>query len=149
MHKHSYLTYNQDKYYLQQFHFHSLSEHTINGKHFPLEGHLVTKNKNDQTLVLSILFDIDNSYLTIFNQNISSKPQNIKFDPQELVPENLEHYQYTGSLTTPPCTENITWLVLTTSQIISAQQLDIFNSYYDNNYRPIQPTNNRTIYFEQ
>lgn len=145
-----------ERYTLGQFHFHHPSEHTIDGQHMAMELHLVHKQLQTGTLaVVAVLIqqgETDNPcYAPIFDQLPSeiSEPSNsnvIPFDPTILLPTDLSHYyEYTGSLTTPPCSENVHWFVLGTPVKLSKRQIDAFAKLYDHNNRPIQPRNKRPL----
>jgi carbonic anhydrase len=66
-------------------------------------------------------------------------------DLNGLLPENRSYYTYMGSLTTPPCTEDVLWMVFKQPLQVSAEQVAIFSRLYRNNARPIQPANNRLV----
>ena len=68
-----------------------------------------------------------------------------RFDPNTLVPDNLAYYHYAGSLTTPPCSEVVSWIVMTDSILVSQTQIDAFAERYPMNARPVQPLNRRFI----
>jgi carbonic anhydrase len=79
---------------------------------------------------------------------VSHEPEkipNVNIDPNELLPKNRGYYTYLGSLTTPPCTEIVTWYVLKSATQLSAEQVETFKKYYSNNVRPVQPLDGRTI----
>ena len=69
----------------------------------------------------------------------------VKIDPSALLPAKRGYYTFSGSLTTPPCTEDVLWLVLKTPEPVSKEQLAGFGTIYKNNVRPVQPVNNRVI----
>jgi len=144
---------------LAQLHFHSPSEHTINGLYYVLEMHLVHQRVNEDGstgyLVLAVLFhlsDEDNVWLSSWNftdkaQMIDSDLEKIDVDiqPYQGLPHDLSSLAYVGSLTTPPCTEGVQWRVFIHSRPISQQQLSAFNSVFKGNNRPTQPLNGRTV----
>ncbi|KAG6830766.1 hypothetical protein H0H87_007165 [Tephrocybe sp. NHM501043] len=115
-------------YTLQQFYFHSPSEHLINGEHYPLEVHFVHRAADGSTLVLGAVFDltINNAVTTpfvytlarqvlqIINPGTKTRVFNVRFGEIVNLFQNTLLFQYSGSLTTPPCTEGITWLVAQT-----------------------------------
>jgi carbonic anhydrase len=140
-------------YDLVQFHFHHVSETTINGQHWPLEGHLVHKSKDGNLVVVAVLFGEGRANPAIKElwshlpkeEEQESKPAGVEVSASQLLPENHTYYTFPGSLTTPPCTEGVTWLVLSHKMTASKQQIDAFAALYPDNYRPVQPLNGRAI----
>lgn len=142
---------NGKDYQLIQFHYHALSEHTIDGEHFPLEVHFVHKHSDSDFAVLAIMFD-EGGENELFKKYLSSFPKNkgeYKSDDLinliSLLPENKNYYYYSGSLTTPPCTEVVSWFVLENPVEASAKQIEEFSEMLHNNYRPTMPLNDRKI----
>ncbi|MGC6386878.1 carbonic anhydrase [Ewingella sp. S1.OA.A_B6] len=142
-----------DKFTLQQFHFHSPSENTINGKSFPLEAHFVNMDADGEIAVIAVMFKIGkaNPALTQISQQL---PKDIgetvvlkqKVDIKRLLPESLTHYRYNGSLTTPPCTEGVRWMVVKQPLTLSAEQLTWFTSaMHHANNRPLQDLHGRVV----
>jgi carbonic anhydrase len=150
-------------YQLVQFHFHAPSEHIINGQQFDAELHLVHKNILGQLAVVGVLLTMsDTATPGIFDQIVSTAPMTVSTGSKEnqtlnassLLPEDQSYFTYTGSLTTPPCSEGVTWYVMQTPVPVTAsmiQQLHTaasqFPGYngYANNNRPIAPLNGRTV----
>jgi carbonic anhydrase len=140
-------------YQLVQFHFHRPSEERVNGKSFEMVIHFVHKSEDGKLAVLALLLDKGKEHpviQTIWNhlpleKNEEVIPPGVSIDVAQLLPENRNYYTYMGSLTTPPCSEGVLWLVLKQAQSISAEQLAIFAKLYNNNARPIQPSNSRLI----
>jgi len=146
----SYAVIDGKRYELAQFHFHALSEHTFSGKHFPLEAHFVHKDKNGKLAVVGVMFQSGkhNEELSKIFSHIPKTPEtekkiDIAFNPAVLMPKTKTHYQYSGSLTTPPCSEGVNWTVLNSPMEISSEQIGVFNNYYSSNYRPIQTLHER------
>jgi len=150
------LVYDGLRYTLGQFHFHHPSEHTIDGERAAMEMHLVHKQMDTgQLAVVAVLIQIgedDNpQYAPIFDNlpaevgdTEHAKPQ--RLDPSALLPEDWSHYYvYTGSLTTPPCSEDVKWIILGTPVQLSLAQVDRFADLYHNNARPLQPRNTRRL----
>ncbi len=138
---------------LKQFHFHAPSENHIDGKLFPLEAHFVHLDKDGNIAVLALMFengDENKELAKIWakmpadaNGKSDVKLANIA---AALLPQNKDYYRFNGSLTTPPCTEGVRWLVLKTAVTISKAQVDKFLSIMKHhNNRPIQNTNARMI----
>ena len=138
---------------LKQFHFHSPSEHTINGKTFAMEIHFVHADKNGKLTVVGILVDEGDEH-PVLNQLWAFMPENpgdtvqepIGIEETDLLPPTREYFAYNGSLTTPPCTEGVKWLVLKTPIQASAEQIATFKSKVGPaTNRPVQPINARLI----
>ncbi len=141
-----------EEFELAQFHFHAHSEHSIANKFYPLEAHFVHKNKNGDLAVIGVLFveGKSNPYLeSMWQQFPKEKNRQIasstSFNPLNLIPTTQTYYHYQGSLTSPPCSENVNWNVFNTPVELSKEQLTHFNVLYAKNYRPIQSTNKRAV----
>ena len=145
-----------DQYQLLQFHFHSRSENMINGQSFPVEAHLVHANAAGDLAVVGVMFaeGAPNPLLEKLWSYTPSKPYSDMVVPtaavnvSALLPQNSNYYGFTGSLTTPPCTEGVRWMVLQTPVTASAAQISKFRSFFggqDTN-RPVQPLNGRVVY---
>ena len=139
------------EYQLLQFHFHTPSEEKINGKNFPLVAHLVHKNADGKLAVIAVLFKEgkDNPALTPIFSVMPAKEGKValqgNFDASTLLPSTLGYYAFTGSLTTPPCSEGVAWQVLNTPVEISKSQIASFQKIYKMNARPVQPLNGRVV----
>jgi len=145
---------------LAQFHFHAPSEHTLQGVSYPLEMHLVHKHDEDHRLaVVGILFQEGEQPNEFLNQFVDILPdQHTENEPPHQIPHNLdpgllnvkgEYYKYLGSLTTPPCSEGVTWFVVQTPQTISSAQLAKFHEKIKRNNRPVQQLYDRNIHLYQ
>ena len=138
-------------YELMQVHFHSPSEHTISGRPYPMEIHFVHQNAKGELAVLAVLVKAGDTNHTVANiwpniptqQNVEVKMDAIKINPLDLLPRTRTHYAYTGSLTTPPCTEGVSWNVFNTPIEMSPEQINSFQKIYNGNNRPTQPLNER------
>ncbi len=143
---------NGKKYELLQFHFHALSEHTVDGKHFPLEAHFVHKNNDTDYAVLGVFFTEGESnpllhkYIGNFPKTKGEFKSDETFSIESVLPKNKEYYYYKGSLTTPPCSEVVNWYVLKQTQTASKDELEKFAEILHNNYRPVMPLNERKVY---
>lgn len=144
-----------DEYKLLQFHFHSLSENAVEGKLFPVEAHLVHANGAGELAVVGVLFDegAANPLLEKLWRYTPSKANSTmsvatSVSVTELLPSSAAYYGFTGSLTTPPCTEGVRWMVLKQPVTASAEQIKKFRSFFGdhNTNRPVQPLNGRTVY---
>lgn len=140
-------------YELVQFHFHRPSEEKINGQRFDMVVHLVHKSDEGQLAVVAVLLErgSENPFIqTVWNnlpleQNSSVSPPSAMLDLSTLLPATRSYYTYMGSLTTPPCTEDVLWLVMKQPVQVSQEQINIFSRLYRNNARPIQPSAGRLI----
>lgn len=151
------ITFNNKSYSLKQLHFHEPAEHLINGIKYPIEIHLVHLNKDNEITVLGILgmegeesqlFEFFESFLPI--EKGQTKDINQSLDLTSLFPENKSFYSYSGSLTTPPCSEKVNWVVFKNPIVISVEEvLKLKNNMPLNNYRNEQPLNDRTVYLNQ
>lgn len=139
-------------YDLAQFHFHGPSEHTKDGQSFPMEVHLVHKSADGTLAVIGILIKIgqQNPSLSAIwklpRQAGEEIPGHSSFNVSQLLPADLTYYHYKGSLTTPPCSENVNWFVLQTPIELSQEQFDQYRSIFAKNNRPVQPLNGRILY---
>jgi carbonic anhydrase len=146
------IVYNEITYNLVQFHFHHPSEHTISGKAFDLELHLVHQDAAGNLAVVSVLITkgaTDNpAYASIFDNlpaQAGTKAVSAKLNATDLLPKDRRYYTYVGSLTTPPCSQGVRWLLLTTPIELSGKQIDAFSTIFHMNARPVQPLNNRDV----
>ncbi|WP_370387710.1 carbonic anhydrase [Snodgrassella alvi] len=147
------LTYNNKTYTLVQFHAHEPAEHTINGIRYPLELHFVHQAADHSNLVVAVFVQEgqQNSYfekLSVFKKLAKNGSENtdILFNPEHLYPHNHSYYRYTGSLTTPPCSEPVTWILFRQPITLSKAEIAEIAQYLPkNNNRPVQPLNNRII----
>lgn len=150
----SHIVYNGITYDLLQFHFHAPSEHTIAGEAAPMEIHFVHKDRNSNNLaVVGTLLNegesANEAYKPIFD-NMPAKVGAVDALGEdialaELLPERRGYYTYQGSLTTPPCSELVRWLLLDAPVALSAQQIAAYRAIYDGNARPLQPLGERDL----
>jgi carbonic anhydrase len=140
------LELNRNRFQLTQFHFHSPSEHQINHRPAAAELHFVHRNDRNQLLVVAVLLEkgAPNPALTslLRSPSATSAP---RLDLNQLLPSTTEHYEYVGSLTTPPCTEGVQWVVMRSPLSLSAEQLGQLRKYVHDNNRPLQRLNRRVI----
>ena len=147
------LTVGEKIYTLKQFHFHHPSEEHVDGKTSRLVVHLVHADADGHLAVVAVLFELGsaNPLIDTLWANIPSekeKPQDIpsvSIQVHDLLPSEGDYFTYAGSLTTPPCSEGVSWFVLKSYATASPQQVAAFAKIYPMNARPIQPTNGREI----
>ncbi|MCF7971077.1 MAG: carbonic anhydrase family protein [Methylococcaceae bacterium] len=147
------LSVNDYEYELTQLQFHSPSENQINGQSYPLEAQLTHIDKLGNLAILSIMFSagIENPTLkdiwALMPEKAGVKNNKLPaISAKGLLPNNLDYYRYNGSLTTPPCTENVLWLVLKQPLTAAAGQIEHFGHIIDTpNNRPLQARNTRKI----
>lgn len=147
------ITVRGSNYRLLQFHFHTPSEEQINFKRFPMVAHLVHKNAEGQLAVVAILLQegeanpmVDKvwTYMPLDTNDRVRMPQAL-LDVNGLLPKDQRYYQFMGSLTTPPCSEGVLWMVMKQPVTISKSQYKLFTQLYPNNARPVQPVNGRAV----
>jgi carbonic anhydrase len=145
-----------EKYRLSQFHFHAPSEHTINGGQFPMEIHLVHHNAQGNIAVIGFVVTegTENGTLKEAFDTLPRKPAHgeagepeTEIDLSGLFAGENGAYRYDGSLTTPPCTEGVKWIVFAVPVEMSAAQIGAFKEIYSGNARPVQKLNGRSVYF--
>ncbi|KIP76534.1 MULTISPECIES: carbonic anhydrase [Vibrio] len=144
------LLVDDKKYTLSQFHFHTPSENHINGEEYPLEAHFVHADKDGNLAVVAVFYKLgdENPTLEKLLNHDFKKGKTTSFEPvsiKSLVPSKHSYYRFNGSLTTPPCSEGVRWLVLKEVQTVSAAQVKAFMDIMGKNNRPIQPINARLI----
>jgi len=149
----SFITVSDKRYELRQFHFHHPSEEHINSKPYDMVVHLVHADSDGHLAVVAVLLK-KGSANPVIQKLWDNLPQaegkeqelpNVEVNAAALLPEPLGYYTFDGSLTTPPCTEGVTWYVLKTPLEVSAGQIETFAKLYPHNARPIQPLDGRAI----
>jgi carbonic anhydrase len=140
------------RYELIQLHFHRPAEERVNGKVYDMVVHLVHKNDEGQLAVIAVLLEKGSEHpliQTLWNNMPLEKDMEVSpaeaIDLMKLLPEIRSYWTYMGSLTTPPCTEGVLWMVMKQPLQVSADQIAIFSRLYRNNARPVQPPNGRLI----
>jgi len=139
-------------FHLVQYHFHTPSENTIEGKQFPMEAHFVHKSKDGEYLVIALMFQegAQNRALQKVLSYLEPKVGHKKalkemFNPGDFFPKKLDYYRYDGSFTTPPCTEGVRWIVLKRPVEASKAQIEQMHKIMGSNNRPTQPLHARVI----
>ncbi|MGK5078120.1 carbonic anhydrase [Janthinobacterium sp. HLX7-2] len=148
----NYITLQNRMFELQQFHFHRPSEERINGKAFEMVVHLVHRDAEGRLAVLALLLERGTPQATIQTvwnnlplEKFETMQPAILLDPAELLPVRRDYYTYMGSMTEPPCSEGVLWVVMKQPVQVSAAQMALFSRLYPLNARPIQPANGRII----
>jgi len=150
----SYIVYNQTRYDLIQFHFHHPGEHTIDGMAAAMELHLVHADERGALAVVGVMLVAGEAesaaYAVLFNNLPAEKTEptdiGLTIDASRLLPPDHSYHTYSGSLTTPPCSEGVRWLVLRAPVSLSAAQIEAFRRIHLPNARPVQPLNNRDLF---
>lgn len=139
-------------YELVQFHFHRPSEERIDGRSFDMVVHLVHKDMDGRLAVVAVMLErgSQSAFMqTLWNNLPLEKNEEylarVAVNASDILPASREYYSYMGSLTTPPCTEGVLWLVMKNPVQISEEQIAIFSRFYRNNARPVQAGNGRVI----
>jgi len=147
------LTIGDEQFKLVQYHFHAPSEHTVKGQHHAMEMHMVHASTTGKLAVIGVFID-EGTHNAAFDPILSNLPatngsethiENVMVDVNQFLPSNVESYRYDGSLTTPPCSEDVKWIVMTTPIQTSAEQIAAFRAIMNDNNRPVQPPNGRTV----
>jgi carbonic anhydrase len=147
------LTVDGRAFELKQFHFHAPSENRINGKPFPMEGHLVHADKDGNLAVVAVMFEagaanavLEKAWAAMPAQAGGKASLPAGLNVMQMMPADKDYYRFNGSLTTPPCSEGVRWLVLKKPATVSKAQVDQFSKTlgFANN-RPIQPVNARPV----
>jgi len=148
------ITIDRIKFDLKQFHFHTPSENQIDGKNFPLEAHFVHASKDGKLAVVAVLFE-DGKENPIIKKIWNKMPHKAdessgcgltSKDVNSVLPKDKDYYRFSGSLTTPPCSEGVRWFVMEDYATISkAQVKEFLHTLHHANNRPVQPINARKV----
>ena len=139
-------------YQIVQFHFHHPSEAQIRGKRSELEMHLVHSDAEGNRVVVAVLINAGRSndflqsiFVHVPHEKGKEEATGVTVDATTLLPESRAYFTFPGSLTTPPCSENVTWFVLKNPVEASSSQIKMFAKIYKNDARPVQPLAGRTV----
>jgi carbonic anhydrase len=148
----NFMTIGNQSYELVQFHFHRPSEEKINGKGTEMVIHLEHRGPGGKLAIVAVLLErgrANDAIQTVWNNIPLEKNQQVAssepLDPLELLPDRREYYTYMGSQTTPPCTENVLWLVMKQPMTASPAQMALFSRLYPLNARPVQESEGRMV----
>ena len=147
------ITVGDRTFELKQVHFHSPSENTINGKSFPMEAHFVHADKNGNLAVVAVMYEagaanaeLDKAWKFMPQQGGATHDLPNAVNAQTMLPTNHAYYRFNGSLTTPPCSEGVSWFVMKAADTASQAQIDKFaDTMHHANNRPVQPLNARIV----
>ena len=148
------ITIGTDIYDLAQFHFHSPSEHTLNGRAYPAEIHFVNRNADGALAVVGVLVT-EGAANPALAALLAALPSQVGeagvtrpvVDPVLLLPTDRRYFAYSGSLTTPPCSEGVRWNVLSTPITASAEQIAAVSAALGPSNRTVQPLHGRSALF--
>jgi carbonic anhydrase len=141
------------RYQLVQFHFHHPSEEKIDGHAYEMAAHLVHKDSEGHLAVVAVLLakgQANPLVQTLWDHVPRQVARgdtlpDLLVNAADLLPKHLGYFEFDGSLTTPPCTEGVRWIVLREAQAISPSEIATFGKLYHNNARPTQPSNGRVV----
>lgn len=148
----NYITVQNRMFELQQFHFHRPAEDRINGKTYEMVVHLVHRDAEGRLAILAVMLERGEpqpTIQTVWNnlplEKFDTMSPSILLDPANLLPARRDYYTFMGSMTEPPCTEGVLWLVMKQPMQASGAQMALFSRLYPFNARPLQPANGRII----
>jgi carbonic anhydrase len=141
------------RYQLTQFHFHRPSEESIHGKTYDMVAHLMHEASDGKVAGIAVLLKAGSANATVQRiwehmprtEGKEEEIPGVEVDPGGLLPRDTAYYTYMGSLTGPPCTEQVTWLVLKRPVDVSSRQIGAFAKLYPHDVRPVQPLNGRIV----
>ena len=146
------LTIGETRYDLLQMHFHHPSEHLVDGRAYDMEAHLVHRSEAGDLAVVGVFIEKgthNDALAAIFDALPASEGPEIgvegSFDPLAVIPAGRAAFRYSGSLTTPPCSEGLAWTVFREPITASPEQIRAFAALFPNNARPVQPMNERVL----
>jgi carbonic anhydrase len=152
------LTVGDETYALVQFHFHAPSEHTVDGEHFPMEMHLVHQAQDGALAVAGVFIEegaVNPSIAPLWAQ-LAEAPGTettvqipLEFADHLFSGDPTGVYYYGGSLTTPPCSEGVSWYIRRTPTQLSTDQIAAFTAVYNHNNRSVQALNARTLFLDE
>ncbi len=140
-------------YQLLQYHFHAPSEHTVAGSAYDMEAHLVHRGEEGELAVIGVFMKQgeSNDLIRTLWDNLPAGTGNeraansIRVQAENLLPDARDFYRYSGSLTTPPCTEKVLWIMMKEAIGVSGEQMSAFTALYPNNAWPVQPLHGRVV----
>lgn len=147
------MTLGDTAYQLVQYHFHGPSEHTVDGRSFPMEMHMVHRAADGRLAVVGVLIESGSenaAFVPVWanlptQTGVETHYPHLDVDVEGLLPAVRTSYRYDGSLTTPPCSEGVQWIIMTSPIQLSPAQIAAFTHLIPKNNRPTQPLNARTV----
>ena len=147
------ITIGGHRYELTQFHFHNPSEESFDGKRRDMVAHFVHQDESGKLAVVAVLLQAGatNPMVATLWNNLPARKEaevevkGVQIDPADLLPRDRSYYTFAGSLTTPPCSEGVTWYVLKSPSQLSSGEIARFGKAYPMNARPVQPLNGRVV----
>jgi carbonic anhydrase len=144
---------SRDRYELVQFHFHRPSEESFDGRRRAMVAHLVHKDVDGHLAVVAVPLTpgaVNPMVALLWNnlparKRVEVEPKGVQIDATDLLPMDRGYYTFAGSLTTPPCSEGVTWFVLKNPSTLSTAEIDRFAHLYPASERPLQPLNGRVV----
>ena len=150
----NYIAIGGKRFELQQFHFHRPSEERIDGRQFEMSVHLVHKDDRGRLAVVTVLLDKGQAVAQPVVQKVwnnlplergEEAAARAPLDLNELLPADRRYFTYMGSLTTPPCSEGVQWIVMRHPVTVTVEQIELFARIYPMNSRPLQAASGRRI----
>ncbi len=150
------VTLGDIEYTLLQFHFHAASEHTINGRQSPVEVHFVHQSAAGDLAVIGVMIERGDALPTL-DSIWAATPADSEASPgiaarvhlHDFLPAGRDAFHYQGSLTTPPCSEIVSWTVFTAPVTATPQQIETFETRHPGSFRPVQPLHRRYVLVTQ
>jgi carbonic anhydrase len=147
------ITVDGHRYELVEFHFHKPSEESIDGKRHDMVAHLVHRDADGKLAVVAVLLDagaLNTMVAAVWNnwparKDAETEVADVQVNVADLLPADHGYYTFAGSLTTPPCSEGVTWFVLRQPSTLSEGEIARFGSVYPMNARPLQPLHDRVV----
>jgi carbonic anhydrase len=146
------LAVDNGAFQLKQLNFHAPSTHTIKDRSYPLEGQFVLVDNKGNLSIVAVMFQAGKTNLGLAKigmqlpiETDGAVTLKNRLIPNDLMPENHSYYRYSGSLTTPPCSEGVRWIVMKTPLSASPEQIAAFVNTLQHNNRPLQPLNGRMV----
>jgi carbonic anhydrase len=146
------LTHNGIEFELVQFHFHVGSEHRVQGRGYDMELHLVHRDAEGRLAVVGVVLErgaaqpvLQQVWANLPLEKHEPLPAQQALDPSALLPADRRYYTYMGSLTTPPCSEGVLWMVMQQPVQATPAQIAVFERLYPHNARPLQQAQGRLI----
>jgi len=148
----SWLRIGDDRYQLIQFHFHHPSEERINGKGADMVAHFVHRDASGGLAVVAVFLNtgeanatVDELWSHLPKKDHQAAFKDVLINPAALLPRELGYFTYSGSLTTPPCSEGVRWIILKSPRTLSKDEIATFTARYPNDARPVQKLNGRLV----